>query len=136
MWDSDLNCLKNMETGTYESAYYAIPLPQRIYNPRRVSFKGMIDRRNNTYGHMDLGQIYNGVMRQTKGTGKVSQNHIDELNTWYDFSVLPNDGNTSDLGYTYYHMADMEWLDYIVIEINSGIVFFKDIEIFYDDGAE
>ena len=40
------------------------------------------------------------------------------------------------MGYTFYHMGDMEWIDYIVIEINSGIILLKDIEIYYDDGQE
>ena len=134
-YDSDLHCIKNLETGTYLSAYYAIPLPQRIYNPKLVKFKGMIDRRDNTYGNLGVGQVYNNSLRQTKWTGEVNSN-LPETNTWYDFTIRPNSGGTSDLGYTFYRMQDMEWIDYIVIEINSGIIFYKDIEIYYDDGQE
>ena len=131
-FDSNLSCIKNLETGTYLSAYYAIPLPQRIYKPKLITFKGMVDRRDNTYGNLGVGQVYNNSLRQTKWTGQVSSALVPDVNTWYDYTIQPSDGGTSDLGYTFYHMGDMEWIDYLVIEINSGIVFFKDIEIYYD----
>ena len=133
-WDSSEQALKNLETGTYKSCFYAIPLPQRIEKPYFLKFKGKFDRRDNTYCHVGVGQIYNNVIRQTKWTGSVSSGVSEwDVNTYEELIVDRDDGGTSDLGYTFYHMGDMEWIDYLVLEINSGIIYLKDIEILYDD---
>ena len=127
IWDSENHCLKtNEEATTYDYVFVAIPLPSRIYGVTKYTALTKMVQNGNTYGSIGVGCIVNGSMRQTK----VNRNMYET--DWAEATLNGDTGVTSDSGFTYYHLEDMPYIDYLVFEVSRGILYLKDNKLYFE----
>lgn len=119
VWDNENNCIKtNGTAGRYDYAFVAIPLPQRMYGVTKYTAIGKRENNGNTYGSIGVGCIVNDSMRQTKGGNSFETD-------WTTIELFGDSGSTYDSGYTYYHLEDMPYVDYLTFELSQGNLFWK-----------
>lgn len=126
VWDSENNCIRTNGTGgTYDYVFIAIPLPHRIYGVSKYKATTKINQGSNVWAYIDIGCIVNNSMMQTKAGGGIS------TNDWGESELDGDSGITSDAGYTYYHLEDMPYVDYLIIEV-QGMAYWKDNKLYFE----